>query len=201
MRRILALVLAVLLVVTLPVRSVEGGSTSFAGIAPLQGNGRTFCTAFAIAKDMWASAAHCGDYALHLRSDGVQISIGGTYAELTGMDGIWDLAVFHSAYKGFTFQMSDTEPHVGDAVEVRGFPYGLGPAVTFGHIAALNVPIEGYHMSNILDLTVAGGNSGSPVLSAHGKVIGVLWGAFTDSPHSLAVPFEPTIRFLKPYTE
>lgn len=195
MRRVLAVLLVLVLGIGLvpPVQA-----RTFDGIAPFQANGRTFCTTFAIAKDTWATAAHCALYAMELRQQGAAISINGVYAEVISVDGIWDLAVVHSQYSGYTLPLGSTAPAVGDAIEVQGFPYGMGPAATYGHIAALNIPIEGYHMSNILDLTVAGGNSGSPVLMK-GKVIGVLWGGFINSPHSLAVPFEATVRYLRDY--
>ena len=201
MRRLLVLLLLVATIACahpIPPVVAPAPARPFDGIASIEGDGRVFCTAFAVAENTWATAAHCAIFALQLKGQGVFVTIDGTYAEVIAVDGIWDLATMHSKYSGPVLGLSDQAPVVGDVVVIKGFPYGMGPAATQGHVAALNVPIEGYHMSNILDITVAGGNSGSPVL-LNGKVIGILWGGFNESPHSLAVPYEATVRFLRDF--
>jgi S1-C subfamily serine protease len=94
-----------------------------------------------------------------------------------------------------------------DVIFIQGFPYGLPKLVTvIGYLAARDVPIlhptyEIVMPSDILDITTAGGNSGSPVMNSKGEVIGVLWGGFIESPHSLAIPLESVRRALLGYFE
>lgn len=193
MSRVLALILTCLLLLPSAI-SVEAASKSYTSIQPMQLSGQTFCTAFSINErdGLWATAKHCAEavdmFAVTGRG---RATLGGEYMEVVRVSEHWDIAVLYSHRRAKAFEISESALEVGDEVDVIGFPYGLsgsnGPSVTRGRVAAINVPIEEYHLSTILDVVVAGGNSGSPVLRA-GKVVGILWGGFTESAHSLAVP-------------
>ena len=187
-------------------------TTSFAtvnleSVQALQSNGRTFCTAFSIDEENghWGTAAHCAAAALER---GLDVTIAGQPAWIVHIAyPSADVAVFQSQAKAPAFKLAvkavdactEADPSDCELISIIGYPYGITRSRTYGHIAARAIPIvhpsTGYYMaSDILDITVAGGNSGSPVLNAKGEVIGVLWGGFNDSPHSLAVPLDATRR-------
>ena len=164
-------------------------------IQPLQltDSRRTFCTAFSIdeAVGMWQTAAHC---VLAMQEQGMGFTVGGYEASAIFVDVDLDLAVVLSKAKAKAFELSNVAPAVGAAVVVKGFPYGLpNLIVTTGKIAARNVPITHWGPVDILDLTVAGGNSGSPVL-LNGKVVGVLVARFAGSEHAVGVSWETIKR-------
>lgn len=201
-RKITALVLAVLLI--LPACGYAAPISS--SVQPLQSNGRTFCTAFSIneTEGYWGSAAHCAAYVLE---EGLEVTINGQPAWIVSISfPAADIAVFQSEFKAPAFELASKNPEVGDALYIVGFPYGITKTLTKGFLAAKSIPIKhpstGYYMaSDILDITTAGGNSGSPVFNEKGQVIGVLWGGFTASPHSLAVPLDATRRAFQGFIE
>ena len=163
--------------------------------------GRTFCTAFSIARDehLWVTAGHCIAFALENQVD---MRIGGFWAiPIYAMfSPTTDWAVIQSGAFAPALHLADSTPKVGDSVEIKGFPYGVGELVTVkGFVGARQVPPLGpYPISDILDITVAPGNSGSPVLKK-GHVVGLLWGRFNDSEHSLSIPWEALRQHLSPY--
>lgn len=168
-------------------------------VQPLQYHGDTFCTAFSIAEKAgyFATAAHCAAYALDK-----EVTIGGepAWVVFVGFPSA-DVAVFQVDLHAPAFKLAKVAPEVGDAIEVIGYPYGITRTVTFGTMAARRIPLKhpstDYYMtSDILAITSAPGNSGSPVLNAKGELIGVLWGGFSDSPHALGVSYEGTMQAL-----
>lgn len=194
-RKITALLLSALLI--LP--ACGYAEPIHASVQPLQSDGRTFCTAFSIneLEGHWGTAAHC---ATHVISEGLEVTIGGLPAWVVSISfPSADVAVFQSEFKAPAFKLADKNPEVGDALYIIGYPYGITRTLTHGFLAAKSIPIKhpstGYYMaSDILDITVAGGNSGSPVFNEKGQVVGVLWGGFTSSPHALSVPLDATRR-------
>lgn len=207
LRPVRSLVVAVLcLALTfLPATAMAGRPSYAASIQPLQyvdeRGTHVFCTAFSInaREGYYGTARHCAEGLMEIREDGLKVMLGGAPVVVISIDPNYDQAVLQSPKKSPALKLFDGELQVGMQLEVYGYPYGLGPALTIGTLAAKNIPIEGYHVSNILDLTVAGGNSGSPVIRS-GKLAGVLWGKFTESNHSLAVPHEATYWFFLPFT-
>lgn len=162
-------------------------------VQPLQMNGSNFCTAFSVneAQGYWMTAAHCVDAASMMQTMlGGQMSLAGYPATVVYRDDYWDMAVVQSYFKAPALRLAPAAVRPGARITIIGFPYGVSQHVTVeGYLAARNLPIEDKHPSDVLDATVAGGNSGSPVLSG-GYVVGVLWGRFIDSEHALGVPYE-----------
>lgn len=193
-------VVTLALIVFLALPACGAAASKPHSVQPLQIGGKTFCTAFSIDEKNgnWATAAHC---ALHGIEKVVTILGQEAYVVFVGYpEG--DVAIFHSKATAPALRLAEEEVAVGHQITIKGFPYGLpGLVTTVGTMAALDMtlihPDTGYFMrNNILDITIAGGNSGSPVLNVQGEVIGVLWGGFSDSPHGIGVPYEVVKRLL-----
>ena len=176
---------------------------------------RTFCTAFSIneAKHLWATAGHC----LKPDDDDMVPSvmvIQGHPVHTVYLDASADLGIVSGEdISAPALPLGTQVPRVystlrltNDYIETRGFPYGLPMlVVTQGTMAAHYLFLEHPQFPmpipcDILDVTGAPGNSGSPVLLA-GYVVGVVWGGFTHSAHMIAVPLEEVTRALGPYWE
>lgn len=171
-------------------------------IQPLHFTSEPFCTAFSINESAgyWVTARHCAQHGLvvHMLEGGPPMLVAGVPATVIFMDQAFDVAVLVSAAQAPGLKRGSLVPMAGDAVAVEGYPYGLPFLVrTTGSIAARRIPLERLP-ADILDVTVAGGNSGSPVLTWRGAVIGVVWGRFLDAPHAIAVPYEQ-LEVLRPY--
>jgi S1-C subfamily serine protease len=165
-------------------------------------DGQTFCTAFAInqVERLWATAGHCADAAAK-RDWEMRIAERPATAVFVKYDATRDYAILQAEVAGRPLLLANVAPQVDDVLVIKGFPYGLPAlAVTRGTLAAKSVPIPNRPISDVLDITVAGGNSGSPVLK-DGKVVGILWGGFLASPHSLSIPWETLRRELAVYWE
>lgn len=204
--RFVALCLAVVFCLMTP--PLEAARTpSIESVQALQFEGMTFCTAFSINEQAgyWASAGHCAAYAEHLwLSGGEPVTIDHHYAVVAFVSNFWDVAVFQTDAHAPAFALADAPAEVRDFVEIIGYPYGLARMVTQGTVATRNILLE--HptymrpmMSDILDITIAGGNSGSPVLNKKGAVVGILWGGFTDSPHAISITWDAVKSVLGPY--
>jgi serine protease Do len=198
--------LLVILTLAVPTVGFSAPRDLTESVQALQSNGQTFCTAFSINEEEghWGTAAHC---AAHVLEKGLEVTIKGQPAWIVSISfPAADVAVFQSEFKAPAFQLASKNSEVGDDVYIIGYPYGITRTLTKGFLAAKSIPIQhpstGYYMaSDILDITTAGGNSGSPVFNAKGQVIGVLWGGFIDSPHSLAVPLDATRRAFQGFAE
>jgi len=193
-------ILAILVSLILPIGSMA--ATKPNPIQPLQIGGVTFCTAFSIneKEGNWGTAAHCATHGL----DKVVTILGQeAYVAFIGYpEG--DVAVYRSKAHAPALKLAKSEVKVGDSIQIIGFPYGIGLVSTRGYMAAHDITMvhndTGYFMRNdILDITVAGGNSGSPVLNGRGEVAGVLWGGFHQSMHAIGVPYDVVVRLIGAY--
>lgn len=209
-RRTVALALALFLAFSS--LSVAAAPTRVLNIMPLHNQaGQNFCTAWHInvKDDLWATAGHCvaGAY-----RRGYTMMIAGHVASLVyinyGEEN--DIAVLQvRGIKATPFKLAPRAPEsckvvmnerVCTEIYVIGYPYGFPVLTTTpGIIAARRVPMGMQPTSDILTAAVAGGNSGSPVIDKQGRVVGLLWGAFTESPHSLAIPYEAVKRDIGVY--
>lgn len=198
-------VLSVVGIVLLLVNTVPAAPT-ITSIMPLTtANGHTFCTTFSInrAEHLWATAGHCVAFAIE---NNIDMHIGGSWVIVVYavLNPTADWAVLQSGASGPALILASSAPKTGDAIEIRGFPYGTGDVVqTKGYVGAHQAPpIEGeaYPISDVLDVTVAPGNSGSPVLRK-GRVVGLLWGRFRTSEHGLAIPWEALRQHLSDFWE
>ena len=94
---------------------------------------------------------------------------------------------------------NDLQP--GDEVIAIGFPFGLGPSVSSGIVSGLKreAPAEnGRVLGNLIQFDAAAnpGNSGGPLVSAKGEVVGIVTGILNPTPQRVfigigfAVPIE-----------
>jgi S1-C subfamily serine protease len=108
---------------------------------------------------------------------------GATYpAKLVGSDASTDVAVIRvdapsSVLHPLSLGDSD-EAQVGDPVVAIGSPFGLEETVTSGIVSALHREMtspNGFTIANSIqtDAAINHGNSGGPLLDAHGRVIGI----------------------------
>lgn len=104
-------------------------------------------------------------------------------AEAASTAGLADLAVVRTLDPlPAAPQLADTDPQIGDAVTVVGYPLGRQLTVTDGRIrGAVTDPLHA-NLGEVLvtDAPVEPGSSGSAALDAEGRVIGVVYAKNAD---------------------
>jgi len=86
-------------------------------------------------------------------------------------------------------ELATADPAIGDAVTVVGYPLGQALTVTTGHVlSSESDPLnENLGVVLVTDAPVEHGSSGSAVLDADGRVVGVVYAKDADG-HSFVVP-------------
>lgn len=109
-------------------------------------------------------------------------------AYVAGVDPALDLAVLKiKSQDQFPYLELDTSDKaaVGDFVLAVGYPFGFRQTVTSGIISALNagMKVEGRRYEKLIqtDAAINQGNSGGPLLSLEGRVVGVNSAIFSPS--------------------
>jgi hypothetical protein len=93
-------------------------------------------------------------------------------ATVTGLDTEHDLALLSTGeLSGHVFAMSPDVPGAGTAVAVVGHPLGEPLTITEGNVSRVD---EDLWPNLQLDVSVSPGNSGGPVVTADGSVVGVM---------------------------
>jgi S1-C subfamily serine protease len=97
---------------------------------------------------------------------------------------------------------STTDLNVGDHVVAVGFPFGIGPSATAGIVSGLRreyrSPQGKRVLTNLIQFDAAAnpGNSGGPLVTAEGEVVGIVTGILNPTPQNVfigigfAVPIE-----------
>ena len=117
-----------------------------------------------------------------------------------------DLAVLQAATVPDDLQVatlrSSHDLRPGDAVVAVGFPFGIGPSVSSGVVSGLmrefKSPEGEQELSNLIQFDAAAnpGNSGGPLVTMSGEVVGIVTGILNPSSHrtfvgiGFAVPIE-----------
>ena len=164
-------------------------------VQPLQFEGDTFCTAFSIneAEGLWASAKHCAVFVLEKK---LPVTIGGVWAMPVYLAPMDDISVWQSAKHAPALRLADKAPKVGDLVRIEGYPMGLFRLIeSRGFVAARQEPTDN-GVSDVLDIAVYGGSSGSPVLNSQDEVVGLLWGGWPGTGFALSVPWETVLKLI-----
>ncbi len=127
-------------------------------------------------------------------------------AEVIGVRAEHDLAVLQAKKIPddlFAATMRSTNGlRIGDEVVAVGFPFGIGPSASAGVISGLKREYRSEKGERILgnliqfDAAVNPGNSGGPLVTAEGEVIGIVTGLLNPTEHRVfigigfAVPIE-----------
>jgi serine protease Do len=114
-------------------------------------------------------------------------------AEIIGVDALTDIALLrvHAGTLPALRLGSSEEVSVGDAVIAIGNPFGLGQSVSAGIVSARARALEDDPYINFLqtDAAINRGNSGGPLLSVDGTVVGVTSVIFSPSGGSVGLGF------------
>ena len=127
-------------------------------------------------------------------------------AEVVGRDSKVDIAVLRvkpeKPLKAVKFGDSD-KIRVGDWVMAVGNPFGLGGTVTVGILSARNRNINSGPYDDYLqtDASINKGNSGGPLFSLQGEVIGVNTAILSPSGGSVGIGFASPASIVKPLVD
>jgi len=114
-------------------------------------------------------------------------------ADIVGTDALTDIALLrvHAGSLPPLRLGSSEEVSVGDAVIAIGNPFGLGQSVSAGIVSARARALEDDPYINFLqtDAAINRGNSGGPLLSTSGTVVGVTSVIFSPSGGSVGLGF------------
>jgi serine protease Do len=125
-------------------------------------------------------------------------------ASIVGSDAVTDLALLkiEATHLPTLHLGSSRKVSVGEAVIAIGDPYGLGQSVSAGIISARGRVLEDDPYIDFLqtDAAINRGNSGGPLLTADGTVVGVTSAIFSPSGGSVglgfAIPAETVARVI-----
>jgi serine protease Do len=143
---------------------------------------------------------------LGARSVKVRLSDGReVVAKIVGSDAVTDIALLSvNAGRLPPIHLGSSETvSVGDAVIAIGNPFGLGQSVSAGIVSARARTLEDDPYVNFLqtDASINRGNSGGPLLTADGTVVGVTSVIFSPSGGSVglgfAIPAETVIAIVR----
>jgi serine protease Do len=131
---------------------------------------------------------------LGARSVKVRLSDGReVIAKIVGSDAVTDIALLSvNAGRLPPLHLGSSEAvSVGDAVIAIGNPFGLGQSVSAGIVSARARTLEDDPYVNFLqtDASINRGNSGGPLLTADGTVVGVTSAIFSPSGGSVGLGF------------
>lgn len=166
-----------------------------ASVQPLRdSNGESYCTVFAVAPEIWMTAKHCAP-----TNDGETIGSWGHAAVTVYRDEDTDIALIRAWPALPALSLAAEAPSAGDRLSTagygdRGLPEPLlvtrSGLLLFEQLRMLGV------VSSFAGIDTAHGDSGSPVVNARGRLVGVLWG-FNPLTHLTAyVPYEDVARVL-----
>lgn len=199
MTRTLASLVAILaLLVAYPV--APSATNQEPAILPLVQNGEGFCTAVSVneADGLWLTAGHC---IAHIDWNKGPVTLAGQGALPVYIAPADDLGLYQANQHGTAAKLAKKGPNVGEPIWVKGFPLGWPLLITTqGFLAAQRLQfLDGsWPTSDVYDVTIAPGNSGSPVFNAHGELVGIVWGA-TSYGHALVTPLAVIQRLIGSY--
>lgn len=149
--------------------------------ARIDGHLRPICTTASINEEMhlWITAAHCVDAGpLFIQQQPVSTVVVWNTADLA--------LLFTPTFAAPALRVADEAPEVGDKVSVVGYPFGIKqPQLFQGYVSSVGMDIVYGHKYG-LDVTICGGNSGSPVVNKQDELVSVIQ-AGIDSPQGCYV--------------
>ncbi|MBT8449916.1 MAG: trypsin-like peptidase domain-containing protein [Gammaproteobacteria bacterium] len=114
-----------------------------------------------------------------------------TIAEVVGFDAASDLAVLKINLDNLSFLPMQAELPVtaGDVVFAVGYPFGVGQVATMGIVSGMgkNFRVAEYEDYILTDSLSISGNSGGPLVSAKGELLGIVSSRLSTSGYSFAI--------------
>lgn len=165
-------------------------------------------TAFGVADNYLVSAGHLCAHAASTDTEiGLWVLLPDGHKLLTkadirvvAIDYYNDLCLLRSSYSVLdTLPLAKRAPKHDDRVLIMGAPKGLLGIVTEGRVARPRINLKREEQTYMLiSVPTTSGNSGSPVLNKHGRVVGVLVAGYPSySFLSLATPLFELKTFLE----
>lgn len=135
-------------------------------------------TGFLVGPRLVATVDHVVDGAqmITLKQSGKVVALG----TVIGSDPARDLALVRTdrAVNGHRFNLVSQQPRLGEDVAAIGFPLALPLTVTRGSISGMDrtIPIDGIKRRSLIqtDAAVNPGNSGGPLITDAGAVVGLI---------------------------
>ena len=130
-----------------------------------------------VCSDIWIQTTYPTNYIY---------KINGTTNVVMGYDKIADVALIRltggSFNKIFKIKNSRTNLKIGDVINTIGYPGGNdNQSISRGIVRDNKSQIEGYVMESVLtDISIYGGNSGGPLITDDGEVVGIVSWGYTD---------------------
>lgn len=152
-------------------------SDGVARISAVLCDGRATGSGFLVSDDEVMTAAHVVADATSLS---VRLGRDVHTAVVVGRDAAADLALLRLAEPatGHVFAVAATPARVGEDVAALGYPLGRPLAMTKGTVSAVGrtIEVEGRSLGDLLqtDAAINHGNSGGPVVTVGGEVVGVV---------------------------
>jgi|SRR5579862_300636 len=148
-------------------------------------NGQFVGTGFLLSPRLVATVEHVvdGAFVITLKQNGKTVGNG----TVIGADAARDVALVESnrPIAGYRFRISARAPQLGESVTAIGFPLGLPLSVTSGAVSGLDrtIPIEGIsrHQMVQTDTPLNPGNSGGPLITNTGQVVGLVDAGITQA--------------------
>lgn len=173
--------LALLAPTDLSWRSVMLSVRPLQAVNPESGELATICTTTSINTKggYWLTAAHC------VENPEFPTFIEGDPVIVAALDHNADLAILLTKNVHVrSVRLANDQPHVGDVVNLIGYPEGLSIQYFHGNISSLETTIDGEsHM--MFDMTACQGNSGSSIVDEHDHIVSVLQIGFGQGCSSL----------------
>ncbi len=161
----------------------------------LDGEDAGHCTAWKAANDRVFTAGHCCEDGYTYRfSDGMGVP--GSDLKVLVDDDEHDVCVLEGKMRGAAIPIAMSDPFAGDYVWTAGYPVRY--LVISGGFWSERVKVEIDDHEMILGVSstvVRGGSSGSPMLNADGRAVGILVAGYTNGGDNIA--FSTTIEWLR----
>jgi len=117
--------------------------------------------------------------------------------ELMWSNKAYDIALLRLDPDGISSRdLRCTDPLRGDSVWSLGNPLGLRFVAFYGHVSGSARPIGEWALVLPLDLTIAPGNSGGPLIDTAGRVVGIVVASMRGVPIGAAVPSSAVCRLM-----
>lgn len=149
------------------------------------GDKEGYCTVWKASATLAVTAGHCCAKDKHYRIEGPNAIPGERIVTLVDNDD-QDFCVFHAKMKGEPLKIAARDPAIGSRVWVAGYPKGYY-MISEGYWSGRDIDTRNRAMYSI---DAIGGYSGSPVMTADGKVCSILTEGYQGASVTFGTPIE-----------